>query len=181
MRRQRGYTLVEMIVAVAVTSLVIGAVFPMFLLLDRINSAWTSGAQARAVGLTAEVALVEDVRADHVVQAGPNTLVLQTVPLPGDPADTPWTASFCVTYSIQPGVDPSLPRLVRTVTRPRGVTIASTTVAHGVISFTTWSPSANSLAVALTLAGVGGTSVVGAPSDLITTRTNSSEWRSVCP
>jgi type II secretory pathway pseudopilin PulG len=129
-RRQGGFTTVELIVAIAVGTLVAIAIFPVFSLIARVDALWTGAAQARAAGMTAEASFEADLRAYPVTTSGPNSLVLQGAARPaGASADS----TFCVTYSVD-ATGASLPRLVRRVTY-LGATISSTTVAHGIISF----------------------------------------------
>lgn len=120
---QDGYTVVEMIITMALTTIVSGAIFSSFLLLDRIQTAWEQRDQARAVGVLAEQSLLRDVQTYKVSLAAPNSLVLEGVSIP---PSTP----FKVSYYVQ-----SLPGggsvLKRSVSNPPSF---ATTVAHGVQS-----------------------------------------------
>ena len=123
---QDGYTVIEMIITMALTAIVSGAIFSSFLVLDRIQSAWEQRDQARAVGVLAEQSVVRDVQAYEVHTVGA-TLVLQGV------STGLGSAPIKVTYFIQtsPGGESLLKRSVEQ--RPNPPSIA-TTVAHGVRS-----------------------------------------------
>jgi len=120
---QGGYTVVEMIITMALTTIVSGAVFSSFLILDRIQTAWEQRDQARAVGVLAEQSILRDVQAYDVVTpvAGSNTLKLEGVSTGQNP-------KFTVTYFLQPsGGGTSVLKRVAGLALP-------TTVAHGVQS-----------------------------------------------
>jgi hypothetical protein len=120
---QDGYTVVEMIITMALTTIVSGAIFSSFLLLDRIQTAWEQRDQARAVGVLAEQPILRDVQAYKVVSAPPGMLQFQSVSThPSLPSTL-----FTVTYSIQGSV------LNRSVTRD-AVPLSTENVAHGVRS-----------------------------------------------
>jgi hypothetical protein len=120
---QGGYTALEMIITMALTAIVSGAIFSSFLILERIQTAWEQRDQARAVGVLAEQPLLRDVQAYQVMSAAPGTLVLQGVSNESDP--------LTVTYSVQPtGGRMVLNRQVK-----QGSSVLFTgTVAHGVQS-----------------------------------------------
>ena len=90
---QDGYTALEMIVTMALTAIVSGAIFSSFLVLERVQAAWEQREQARAVGVLAEQPLLRDVQAYHVLTTGKNVLVLQGVSTQATP--------FKVTYSVK--------------------------------------------------------------------------------
>ena len=117
---QAGYTAVEMIITMALTGILSGAIFSSFLVLDRIQTAWQERDQARAVGVLAEQPLLRDVQAYKVVQVGP-PLVLSGISTDGAPVKV----SYAVVTS-RTG-EPELQRSVRPCLS--GCTGA---VAHGV-------------------------------------------------
>ena|GEM_PF-2393457 len=123
---QNGYTVIEMIITMALTAIVSGAIFSSFLVLDRIQTAWEQRDQARAVGVLAEQSLVRDVQAYEVHTLG-TTLVLQGVST--GLGSTP----IKVTYFIEPSPDGEslLKRSVEQSPNPPSI---ATTVAHGVRS-----------------------------------------------
>ena len=112
-----------MIITMALTAIVSGAIFSSFLILDRIQTAWEQRDQARAVGVLAEQSLQRDVQAYRVSSVGKNSLVLEGV-------STPPSTPFKVSYFIQatPG---GASVLKRSVSNPPAF---ATTVAHGVQS-----------------------------------------------
>lgn len=126
---QGGYTVVEMIVTMALTTIVSAAIFSSFLVLDRIQSAWEERDQARAVGVVAEQSLIRDVHAYKVSTVGPNTLVLEGV-------STDKSAPLKVAYFVQtsPGGGSLLKRTVQQSPNPPSF---ATTVSHGVQSIDT--------------------------------------------
>jgi len=148
-----GFTLVELIVALAVGALVTGSVFAALLVLYRIDDTWQNRSQARSIGLLAEQTLEQDIQSNILLQAGPQTLVLQS-PSTISPA-VGEVSGYCVQYSIRPGPDPSLPLLVRSVTDPSGATLSVQTVAHGVTHFTAVA-NGQQVSVTLTLSVAGG-------------------------
>jgi prepilin-type N-terminal cleavage/methylation domain-containing protein len=165
LRLQRGFTAVEMIVAVAVGSMVMVSIFPMFLLLYRVQGAWLNTAQARAIGLTAETAVERDLRDYLVVGCAAGCLhqdpglVLQGVPMPSQ--QTSPRAALCVSYAIRPTNDPTLPALVRSTYRPgqAGSPISRRTVGHGVTSLRA-SQSGAAVTVAMTMTAIGDTAPI---------------------
>ncbi len=146
---QAGSTVVEVIVAVSVGALVMAALFPTFAVLNRAFVAWSTSAQALAIGLTAEEALGQDLRSYVVVQdadcstAGPcRPLVLQALARPGDPNDahdpsSHETLSFCITYFVAGGRDSGLPQLERTVSDEHGNLFSRSVIGHGVLALKT--------------------------------------------
>jgi prepilin-type N-terminal cleavage/methylation domain-containing protein len=152
--RQGGYTLVETIVAVAVGAIVMAAIFPAFLLLYRVETAWGGATQARATGLIAEESLVRDLRAYHVDSTSPDL----SLSSPGER-----------NYSIDYAVDDS-DRLIRTV-RVDGVAVSSSIVAHGihqVVASCSGDPATIRLVIWTT--GIGGPEVRLRPNLLVTPR-----------
>lgn len=148
--RQGGFTLVESIVVIAVGAIVMAAIFPVFLLLYRIETAWGANTQARASGLLAEDSLVRDLRAYHVETLKP--LVLRAA---GDP-------NFSVTYSVDAG------RLIREV---NGTSTSRSVVAHGIRAVSvSCSGNPATLRLAITSAGLSGTDVPLTPDLLVTPR-----------
>jgi prepilin-type N-terminal cleavage/methylation domain-containing protein len=140
-RCQRGYTLVETIVAVAVGAIVMAAIFPTFLLLYRVETTWGDRTQARASGLLAEDSLLRDLRAYHVQTTGQDILVLTALAEPDQQI-------YRVTYSVDSG------RLMRTVSGS-----PSTVVAHGIKEFTAYRCSLGMIRVRLVTLGTAGAAV----------------------
>jgi prepilin-type N-terminal cleavage/methylation domain-containing protein len=124
--RQRGYTLIDLLVTLAVGGIVMGAVFPLFLLLYRSETSFSHASQARAGGLLAEESLLSDIRSFEVAGTGNNTLVL-----------TGLAAAGGSTYTVQYSVHPSENALVRTVTDQSGAEIEQRIVAHDIQGFAT--------------------------------------------
>ncbi len=75
LRGEAGFTTVEMIITIVVGGLVMAAVFPIFLLVSRVERTFSASAQARAVGIIAEQTIGQDLRTYAVVRTGPQTLV----------------------------------------------------------------------------------------------------------
>ncbi len=146
-RCQSGYTLVETIVAVTISAIVMAAIFPVFLLLYRVETTWGDASQARASGLLAEETLLRDLRAYRVQDAGPNKLVLTSL---ADPDQQPYT----VTYSIPPNSG----RLMRTVSGS-----PPTVVAHGIKEFTAYPCSLGVIRVHIVTLGTAGAAVLLEP------------------
>jgi prepilin-type N-terminal cleavage/methylation domain-containing protein len=156
-RRQGGYTLVEALVAMTVGAIVMAAIFPIFLLLYRVETTWGGATQARVTGLIAEDYLVRDARVYRVVldpdRTGSNILTLHAL----------GTAPYSVTY---------LPRdsnLLRIVTSFDGTVLSQTVVAHGVEGFDAHC-SGNVLFVGFTVDRVAGTSIALSPELRVTLR-----------
>jgi hypothetical protein len=120
--------LVETIVTITLSAIVMAAIFPIFLLLYRVETTWGNANQARTSGLLAEESLLRDLRAYHVRTAGTDTLVLTA------PAD-PDGQTYSVIYSVQidPATGVSTGRLMRTVAGS-----PATVVAHGIKEFTAY-------------------------------------------
>jgi len=178
-REQAGFTIVEMIVTVAVGGLVMAAVFPIFLLVNRVEQTFSANAHARALGLLAEQAFEQDLRTYAVVETGPQTLVLQGASNPAklDPAST-----FCISYAV--AGDPSEPRLVR-VSSFQGRELSISTVAHGVSSFeTSHVPLSSAIKVSLELISAAGTglsvSITPEPPLMITPRFDTTPQKGIC-
>jgi type II secretory pathway pseudopilin PulG len=146
---QDGYTAVEMIITMAMTAIVSGAIFSSFLVLDRIQTAWEQREQARAVGVLAEAPLLRDVQAYQVMTKKGDKLILQGVST--DPLSTPFKVRYFVQAS--PGGDSLLKRIVEQPPTPA----FATTVAHGVQS--------------IQVDCVGNTLTIGMRLDAISTRT----------
>ena len=127
-RGQSGYALIDMIITIAVSAIVMGAIFPIFLVLYRTETIFTEDTQARALGLAGEDSLLRDVRAYDLVSIGNNSLVLRGV-------GSQDASDFTVNYSIN-STDSSAPTLVRTVLDEKGNTVKQAVVAHGIQSFT---------------------------------------------
>ena len=144
-RRQAGYTLVETIIAVTVSAIVMAAIFPLFLLLYRVETTWGDANQARASGLLAEDSLLRDLRAHHVQTAGKDTLVLTLL------AD-PDQQTYSVSYSMNSD------RLVRTVSGS-----PPTLVAHGIKEFTAYPCSLGLIRVHIVTLATAGPAVSLAP------------------
>jgi prepilin-type N-terminal cleavage/methylation domain-containing protein len=140
-RRQGGYTLVETIVATAVGAIVLAAIFPIFLLLYRVETTWGDATQARASGLLAEDSLLRDLRAYHLKTAGYDTLVLTSLADPGQP-------TYSVSYSVESG------RFIRTVSGS-----PATVVAHGIKEFTAFPCSLGVVRVRIVTLGLAGAAV----------------------
>jgi type II secretory pathway pseudopilin PulG len=122
-RGQSGLSAVEMIITMALTGIVLGAIFSVYLLLYRVQTTWQEKSQARATGLVAEGSLQRDLERYQVTTRGSNTLVLNAAPGSG--------TTFSVTY-----VKDSSNRMVRTVTQ--GSLTTKSIVAHGIRAFETW-------------------------------------------
>jgi hypothetical protein len=127
-RGRSGYALIDMIITIAVSAIVMGAIFPIFLVLYRTESTFTQDTQARAMGLAGEDSLLRDVRAYDLVSIGNNSLVLRGV---GSRDEN----KFTINYSVN-SIDSSNPTLVRTVLDQNGNTVKQAVVAHGIQSFT---------------------------------------------
>jgi prepilin-type N-terminal cleavage/methylation domain-containing protein len=140
-RRQGGYTLVETIVATAVGAIVLAAIFPIFLLLYRVETTWGDATQARASGLLAEDSLLRDLRAYHLKTAGYDTLVLTSLADPGQ-------QTYSVSYSVESG------RFIRTVSGS-----PATVVAHGIKEFTAFPCSLGVVRVRIVTLGLAGAAV----------------------
>lgn len=153
-RRQGGYTLVETIVAITVGAIVMAAIFPVFLLLYRVETTWGEATQARATGLLAEESLARDIRAYRVDQLDP--LTLRTV------GEQP----LYIDYALD-----DAGRLIRTV-RENGIAISSVIVAHGIekITATCSGDSAATIRLAIWTTGIGGPSVRLRPNLVVTPR-----------
>ncbi len=177
-REEAGYTVVEMIVTVTVAALVMGAIVPIFFLMNRVIGTWGNLSQARASELTAEEALERDLREDVVVVTGANTLVLQGTGYPGFSNPYPGKAyTFCVSYGLDSTVNP--PRLVRTVKDPLGNSFTQS-IAHGVMSFTS-DLSTGVPRVTLWLAAANGGPPVQLDPPLTVTPRTVSGFTQVCP
>jgi prepilin-type N-terminal cleavage/methylation domain-containing protein len=155
---QDGYTALEMIITMALTAIVSGAIFSSFLVLDRIQTAWEQREQARTVGVLAEAPLLRDVQAYQVMTKTGNTLILQGVST--DRLSKP----FKVTYFVQPspGGESSLKRNVE---QPPDPPSFATTVAHGVQSIKV-DCAGNTLTIGMTLDAIS-TRVTSTPESVV--------------
>jgi hypothetical protein len=155
-RRQGGYTLVEAIVAITVGAIVMAAIFPIFLLLYRVETTWGGATQARVTALIAEDYVVRDARMYRVDpdKTGSNLLTLDA--LGAGP-------TYSVTYL------PRDAKLLRTVTDSDGKVLSQTVVAHGVQSFDAHC-SGNVLIVSFTVDRVAGTAILLSPELRVTLR-----------
>lgn len=119
-RGQSGLTVVEMIITMALTGIVMGAIFSVYLLLYRVQTTFQDKSQARAVGLVAEQRLQEDLQRYTVTQLSSDLtatdLVLSAVTTGSGP-------TFSVTYKVD-----KQSRLTRQATGDPRPTI----VAHGI-------------------------------------------------
>lgn len=116
---QSGFTLVEMIVTMALVTVVTGGMVSTFAIFDSVQTAWRDRNQARAVSVVAEEAIARDAGSYRVVGC-PQVLCLQP-PSDGN------GSTFRVSYSVNRAKN----GLVRTVTGqlPR-------VVAHGITAMT---------------------------------------------
>jgi hypothetical protein len=120
---QRGLSVVEMIITMALTGIILGAIFSVYLLLYRVQTTWQDKSQARATGLVAEQGLQRDIERYKVQSKGANLLVLVAGAAPNN------------TFSIKYTRDRSN-RMVRTVTQ--GSYKSTTIIAHGIRAFAAW-------------------------------------------
>ncbi len=168
-RRQRGYTLVETIVAITVGAIVMAAIFPIFLLLYRVETTWGNASQARASGLLAEDSLLRDLRAYHVDRLDPlvladrvDFLVLSGVASNGQ--------TYQIEYSIDRSTLVSPPVLVRIVSRD-GNTVSKTIVAHGIEQVSaSCAVNRRSIQLEVLTTGTGGHAVRLDPALIVTPR-----------
>jgi hypothetical protein len=109
-----------MIITMALTGIVMGAIFSVYLLLYRVQTTFEDKSQARAVGLVAEQRLQEDLQRYTVSQ---DSTDLQTTALVLSAANAGGGATFSVTYTVDPQY-----RLTRQATGEPKPTI----VAHGI-------------------------------------------------
>ena len=166
-QRQSGFTVVEVIVTLAIGSLVIATLVPIFLLVNRVSTIWTNHAQARAVGIIAEESLTRDLRQYGVVQDADCAVGSCTSRLVLHPGTDP---DFRVEYVIETGPS-DLPQLVRSVSqRGRPTPTVSTIVAHGVTRLATCHTSQGLIRVDMTLTGFGGHPVDMRPRIFVTPR-----------
>jgi Tfp pilus assembly protein PilW len=119
-RGQGGLTVVEMMITMALTGIVMGAIFGVYLLLYRVQTSFEDKSQARALGLVAEQRLQEDLQRYTVTQVSPD---LKTTNLVLSAASTSSGPSFSVTYKVDPQY-----RLTRQATGDPKPTV----VAHGI-------------------------------------------------
>jgi prepilin-type N-terminal cleavage/methylation domain-containing protein len=182
LQRQGGFTLVEMIVATMIGAIVMAAIFPVFLLLYRVETTWGAATQARATGLIAEDYLIRDVRAYQVVPGKSETNRLYLSGQGTSPV-------FAVIYSVEAtsgstAADCAAPTspsrnsgrrvfsscvLVRTVKDEHNNVLSKRVVAHGVDSLTA-SCSGKTLTVTLVVDGGRGDQIQLDPALQITPR-----------
>jgi hypothetical protein len=124
-RGQRGLSAVELIITMALTGIVIGAIFSVYLLLYRVQTTWQDKSQARATGLLAEQSIQRDLERYKVGPKGTDRLLLTSASSTGD-------TTFSVEY-IRDGTN----RMQRTV-RQGGTVVSSSIVAHGIRGFESW-------------------------------------------
>lgn len=147
--RQGGYTLVETIVTITIGAIVMAAIFPIFLLLYRVETTWGDANQARASGLLAEESLLRDLRAYQVQKAGYDQLVLTAL---ADPDRQAYLVTYSVAIDAATGV--SSGRLMRTVSGS-----PATVVAHGIKEFTAYPCSLGVIRVHIVTLGTAGAAV----------------------
>jgi prepilin-type N-terminal cleavage/methylation domain-containing protein len=175
-RRQRGYTLVETIVAIAVGAIVMAAIFPIFLLLYRVETTWGDATQARATGLIAEDSLVRDLRAYYLSsKLDPQVPVSENHPLILTSLATDGS-TYQIDYYVKKSrcTPPPWPHcewdLIRTVTQ-HDITISKVTVAHGIGQVTAKCLSDGAeIELQISTVGTAGTGVNLDPNLVITTR-----------
>jgi prepilin-type N-terminal cleavage/methylation domain-containing protein len=169
-KRQGGYTLVETIVATAVGAIVMAAIFPIFLLLYRVETTWENATQARASGLLAEESLLRDLRAYHIDQVAPlvrpdriDSLVLSGL--------TTGIQTYRIEYYIDKSTSPGrTSSLIRLVTKDGNV-VSKGTVAHGIEQLTaTCAADRRSIQLVIKTTGTGGPPVPLDPVLLVTPR-----------
>jgi prepilin-type N-terminal cleavage/methylation domain-containing protein len=148
-RCQGGYTLIETIVTITIGAIVMAAIFPIFLLLYRVETTWGNATQVRASGLLAEESLLRDLRAYQVETTGFDQLVLTALAGPDQ-------QTYSVTYSvpIDPATGLSSGRLMRTVSGS-----PATVVAHGIKEFTAYPCSLGVIRVRIVTLGTTGAAV----------------------
>jgi hypothetical protein len=127
---QRGLSTVEMIITMALTGIILGAIFSVYLLLYRVQTTWQDKSQARATGLVAEQSLQRDLERYRVTSTGRDQLVLGAASIAGDSSQPP--SKFSVEYKRD-----SAKRVKRNVMRG-GTLVSSTVIAHGIRAFEAW-------------------------------------------
>jgi type II secretory pathway pseudopilin PulG len=150
---QSGLSAVEMIITMALTGIVLGAIFSVYLLLYRVQTTFEDKSQARALGLVAEQRLQEDLQRYVVMNTNPLVLSAATTTSP----------TFFVTYDLD-----SQSRLTRQVSGEPTPTI----VAHGIKSFTQTCNDTPSTAITVLMQvdGLGGGAVSVSPPLTVTLR-----------
>src|ERR1700730_14219890 len=88
-----------MMITMALTGIVMGAIFAVYLLLYRVQTGFEDKSQARALGLVAEQRLQEDLQRDAVTQVSPD---LKTTDLVLSAATGGGAPTFSVTYKVDP-------------------------------------------------------------------------------
>jgi hypothetical protein len=175
-RCQGGYTLVEAIVAITVSAIVLAAIFPIFLLLYRVETTWGNATQARASGLIAEDSLLRDLRAYYVSSkldpaialSEDHPLILTSLATDGPTYQIKY---YVTKWMCSPAASPQcVSALIRSVTR-QDITVSKVTVAHG-ISRVTAKCLADGAEIQLQISTVGtaGKDVNLDPALVITTR-----------
>jgi len=169
-RRQGGYTLVETIVAVTVGAIVMAAIFPIFLLLYRVETTWGNATQARASGLLAEESLLRDLRAYHVDRVAPLVLVdrVDSLVLSGLATDG---QTYRIEYYIEKSTSTTqTSRLIRIVTKG-GNALSKGVVAHGIEELTaSCAVNRRSIQLEIKTTGTGGPPVQLDPVLVVTPR-----------
>jgi hypothetical protein len=121
---QRGAMMVDLLVTIAVTAIVMTAVFPLFLVLYRTEVDFSQQTQATGAGMVAEDTLLKDIRSFDVAGTGEDRLLLS-----GE------SAGGGTSYQVHYSIDSAAKTLVRTVTDQSGVELKHSVVAHSVQSF----------------------------------------------
>jgi prepilin-type N-terminal cleavage/methylation domain-containing protein len=121
---QSGFTLVEMIVTMALVTVVTGGMVSTFAIFDSVQTAWRDRNQARAVSVVAEEAIARDAGSYRVVGC-PQVLCLQP-PSDGN------GSTFTVSYSVNRAKN----GLVRTVTDQLRRVVELRVVEHGITAMT---------------------------------------------
>lgn len=133
---QRGYTAIEMIVTMALTTIISGTIFSSFLVLNRVQTDWENRDQAQAVGVVAEQSIVRDMHAYPPLRLGADSLELTSAS--AAPLVTPNSPTYYVCYWIH-GSDHLLRRSSsanNTCSSSLPPSTPNTVVAHGVTHFT---------------------------------------------
>lgn len=150
---QSGYSAVEMIITMALTTIVLGAISGVFFTLYKVQSAWQSRAQASSEGIIAEQAVVRDARIFAFVPDPSGSPVFTAISSIGTRAP-----GLFVTYCIPDGRT-----LTRVVTAARLTNAecavqpadSSRRIAHGVTRLTVTCLPDGMLDIAVTVQGLG--------------------------
>jgi type II secretory pathway pseudopilin PulG len=125
-RGQRGLSAVEMIITMALTGIILGAIFSVYLLLYRVQTTWQDKSQARATGLVAEQSLQRDLERYRLTSKVKDRIVLNAASS-DDPSG----------FSVEWVRDSTTSRLSRTV-KQSGNVVSSIVVAHGIQELESW-------------------------------------------